>query len=367
MSENKSIQLGLCCMNTILRAQKPPIFPSRSVILKTITEKGIDNLKEKILQNLKDTLLMMDWNEKNGIKVFRLSSDLFPHKSNPKAPDYDFEFAKELLIKIGEKSRHLNQRITFHPGQYNVIGTPNSESFEKTILDLQYHADVLDLMGLHQDSVIVIHGGGIYGDLEATKERWCKQYYMLPENVQRRLVLENCEKCFSIIDCLDVSKKINIPVVFDTHHYDCYKILHPDKEFMEPDYYIPAILETWKKRDIKPKFHVSEQGSGRCGHHSDFIEVIPEYLLNIHEKYNVNIDIMIEAKMKEQSIFKLYEKYPFLNCKNIDTKKLLDYAPPFDWVKKHSFDCLCCNPPQNPKDKKDKKTPKLKILNTITD
>ena len=31
---------------------------------------------------------MMDWNEANGIKVFRLSSELFPHKSNPKVtPD----------------------------------------------------------------------------------------------------------------------------------------------------------------------------------------------------------------------------------------------------------------------------------------
>ena len=356
MSENKSIQLGLCCMNTILRAQKPPIFASRSVILKTITEKGIDNLKNKIIQNLNDILLMMDWNEKNGIKVFRLSSDLFPHKSNPKAPDYDFDFAKDLLLQIGKKSKDLNQRLTFHPGQYNVIGTPNTEAFDKTILDLKYHADVLDLMGVNENSVIVIHGGGFYNDLDLTKNRWCKQYYMLPKNVQRRIVLENCEKCFSIIDCLDISKKIGIPVVFDTHHFECYKLLHPNKEFNNPEYYIPAILETWKLRNIKPKFHVSEQGSGKCGHHSDYIETIPEYLLDIPTKYNVNIDIMIEAKMKEQSIFKLYDKYKFLNCKNIDTKKLLENAPLFDWVKKHNNDCFCCNPLS-------KKKYKLKIVN----
>ena len=60
---------------------------------------------------------------------------------------------------------------------------------------------------------------------------------------------------------------------------------------------------------------MSEQGSGRCGHHSDYIEVIPDYLLNIPKLYYQAIDIMIEAKMKEQAIFKLYEKYPFLNCK----------------------------------------------------
>ena len=30
-----------------------------------------------------------------------------------------------------------------------------------------------------------------------------------------------------------------------------------------------------ERREIKPKFHVSEQGSGRCGHHSQYIETIP--------------------------------------------------------------------------------------------
>ena len=81
------------------------------------------------------------------------------------------------------------------------------------------------------------------------------------------------------------------------------------------DIYIPRILESWNKRNIKPKFHVSEQGTGRVGHHSDYIEELSEYLLSIPEKYNTNIDIMIEAKAKEKAIFKLYAKYPFLDCK----------------------------------------------------
>ena len=281
MSVNKTIQLGLCCINTTLRAQNPPIYPSRSVIMKTIRESGIGHLKTKILYNLQDILLMMDWNEENGIKVFRLSSDMFPHKSNPKVESYTFDFAKDLLKEIGKKSKKYNQRITFHPGQYNVIGTPNKNAFEQTINDLSYHAEVLDLMELGCDSVIVIHGGGIYNDKKLTKNRWCEQYKMLPEIVRNRIVLENCEKCFSIADCLEISEKINIPVVFDTHHYECYKLLHPTEECEEPSYYIPKILATWSRRGIKPKFHVSEQGSGKCGHHSDYIETIPEYILEI--------------------------------------------------------------------------------------
>jgi len=316
MSSNKSIQLGLCCLNTQLREKKPSVFASRSIILKTFQTKGIEHLKEKIIQNLKDILVMMDWNEENGIKVFRLSSEMFPHKSNSKAPDYTFDFAVDLLKQIGEKSKLLNQRITFHPGHFNVIGSPNPDVLQHTIDDLKYHADVLDLMELDDNSVMVIHGGGTYKNKELTKERWCENYLAMPENIRNRLVLENCEKNFSIIDCLDVSKKVNIPVVFDTHHFECYKKLHPTELFEEPAYYMAQILETWQRRNIKPKFHVSEQGSGKCGHHSDFIEIIPDYLLEIPEKYSVDIDIMIEAKMKEQAIFKLYEKYPYLNCKN---------------------------------------------------
>ena len=341
MSENKQIQLGLCCMNTILHSQKPPIMSSRSVILKTLETKGFDILKEKIIQNLKDTITMIEWNEKNGIKVFRLSSELFPHKSNPKAIDYNYDFAIDLLKEIGKKARLYNQRITFHPGQYNVLGTSSENVLQNTILDLTYHTEVLDLMEMGDNSVIVIHGGGVYKNKKETINRWCEQFYKLPENVQKRIVIENCEKNFSIEDCLEISERINIPVVFDTHHFECYKLLHKDENFEHPSEYINRILYTWKRRNIKPKFHVSEQGSGKTGHHSDYIEEIPEYLLEIPEKYNFDIDIMIEAKMKEQAIFKLYNKYPELNCIKKKKKYKLKIVG-MEWADKCLQECECC-------------------------
>ena len=315
MSVNKPIQLGLCCLNIELRDRKPSVYCSRRMIIRSIEMKGIAALKTKIIYNLKDLLALISWNEENGIKVLRISSELFPHKSNPKVQDYSFDFAKPLLKQIGDKAKSLNHRLTFHPGQYNVVGTPDESKFKQTISDLTYHATVLDLMGLDHNSVMVVHGGGLYDSKEKTMERWCKQFKELPEIVQKRLVIENCEKCFSIEDCLKISETINIPVVFDTHHYTCYNLLHPDHNLKEASYYIPLILDTWKRRGIKPKFHVSEQGSGRIGHHSDYIKEIPEYLLEIPTKYDTHIDIMIEAKMKEKTIMDLYKKYPFLNCK----------------------------------------------------
>ena len=161
MSENRPIQLGLCCLNTVLREQKPPVFSSRTLILRTLAEKGVDELKSRVIQNLKDTIKLIEWNEANGIKLFRLSSELFPHKSNPKAVDYTFDFAKELLIEIGKTARKYNQRLTFHPGQYNVVGTPDKAKFEQTIANLSYHTDVLDLMRMDHNSIMIVHGGGV--------------------------------------------------------------------------------------------------------------------------------------------------------------------------------------------------------------
>lgn len=313
-SKEQPIQLGLCCLNMTLRSQNPSIFCSRKMIIRTIRQKGIIVLKQKIIENLHDLYKLIMWNESQGIRVLRISSGLFPHYSNPRVVDYDMEFADKLLKKIGEVARNLGHRLTFHPGQYNVVGTPNEKTFQQTIRNLSYHAEVLDRMDMGSDSVMVVHGGGMYGDKEETKKRWCKNYMRLPKAIRKRLVLENCEKCFSIKDCLDVTAIINIPIVFDTHHYECYKLMHPTEDFKPAGEYISDILKTWKNRGIKPKFHVSEQGTGRCGHHSDYIDIIPDYLLEIPEKYNVNIDIMIEAKKKELAIFELYKTYPFFNC-----------------------------------------------------
>ena len=314
MSVERPVQLGLCCMNITLKEKKVPVYAARRMIVRIINERGIEELKRRILANLNDLLKMIQWNEWNGIRVFRLSSELFQHKNNPKVPDYDYDFAIPLLQRIGALARRYGHRLTFHPGQFNVMGTPRTNAWHQTLQDLDYHATVLDIMGMGKDSVMVIHGGGVYDDKEATIARWVERYHKLPDKIKSRLVLENCEKSYSIVDCLDISKKTGIPLVFDTHHFECYKLLHPDIPFEDPSYYIPLILDTWANSGIKPKFHVSEQGSGKIGHHSDYIDILPEYLLEIPDKYGVAIDIMIEAKKKELTIQQLYEKYPQCNC-----------------------------------------------------
>lgn len=309
------IQLGLCCMNTILR--KREIFCSRTLRLGTIESKGMQEIYKRAIQNCKDLIPHLEWNYAHGIRVFRMSSDLFPFKNSSKLKEnYDLDFARDILEQVGALARQYGQRLTFHPGQYCVVGTNKEEVFDNTVAELDWHAEVLDIMGCGCDSVIVIHGGGIYGDKPGTKQRWVSNFARLPERVRRRLVLENCEKSFSIEDCLEIAEKVNIPVVMDSHHYQCYVDLHPKETLLPPEDYIPAVLATWQRRGIKPKFHVSEQCEGKqVGAHSDLIEDLPQYLLDIPRLYDTDIDIMIEAKLKEQAIFKLYDKYPELDTR----------------------------------------------------
>ena len=72
-----------------------------------------------------------------------------------------------MLVDIGKFVNDNDIRLTFHPGQYNVVGTPRREVYEQTIRDLMYHADVLEKLGT-KDAVMVVHGGGVYGNKKET-------------------------------------------------------------------------------------------------------------------------------------------------------------------------------------------------------
>ena len=314
MIKKERIELGLCCLNSSLRQQKPSIFCSRSIILKTIEEKGWKEVKIRCKQNIKDVIPMMKWNYKHNIHAFRLSSAIFPHYSNIKGQQlckgkYKLEKFQKYFDKIYKYAIRYNQRLTFHPGQYNQIGTPHPHIFKKTILDLSMHAEILDRIGCDKHSIMVVHGGGVYGDKQKTIQRWISQFKQLPEFIKKRIVIENDEKCYSVEDLLPISKELNIPIVMDTHHYECFSHYNPDITQKSGKKLVKKVLKTWERRGIKPKFHVSNQGKGRCGHHSDYIDHIPEYILEIPEKYNIDITLMVEAKKKELAILDICKKF----------------------------------------------------------
>ena len=314
-------RLGLCCQTITLRyggEKKDEITGSRSITIKTIKEKGFDEAEKRSLANIEDLKKMMYWMKKIGISVFRLPSDMIPHGSNHDLQKIDKErglrynnliFCKKELSELGDVAKSLGIRCTFHPGQYNQLGTQKKDVLIRTYFELSMHCKILDFMGMDKDGVMVIHGGGTYGEIEKTSNRIIKVINLLPERIKRRLVLENDEKCYSPDNLLKICEATNTPLVFDIHHYVCYEKNNTGEQ-KSLDYLIPRILETWRKKDIRPKFHISEQNEEkRLGAHSFYIEEIQQDLLEIPEKFDIGLDLMIEAKGKDLAIEKLFRKY----------------------------------------------------------
>lgn len=333
----KNLELGLCCINSTLRSQTPSVYPNRTCRLATAEKKGLDYVKSMSLRNLEDVLVILEWNKDHGIMSYRMSSDMFPHASNPRFGDspYDLDFAKDLLRQIGRKAFEYGIRLSFHPGQFNQVGSPRKNVFENTVRDLDFQAMVLDIVeeGIpvgENMAIMCIHGGGVYGDKEQTINRWVKQFGELPERVRRRIALENCERCYSVKDCLRICNDLDIPLIMDTHHFSCYNIIPDNSKIEMTPGLMSSIIKTWTSRGLKPYFHISEQGSGRLGHHSDYVESIPQYLLDI----NIRATLDVEAKAKEKAILHLVDVYSKKN-KSVCEKRLLSL-----YVNRRSFDSI---------------------------
>jgi len=307
------IRLGLCCINNTLRAQN--IYNNRTCIRRTYTP---EKAAELALANLHDIRPILEWNHKHHIRHFRLSSDMFPHLLDPEVEQ--FEISQDMISALesaGEFAHQHLHRITMHPGQFNVIGTPKQDVFAATKMDLQMHAWILDTMNTDcGESVLCIHGGGVYGDKETTIRRWIEQFDELDSSVKQRLAIENCEKSYSIDDCIYIAEQCKIPVILDTHHYDCYKMFHPEEKVSELEDVLPQIVEGWSARNARPLFHISDPrdplSNSRqmyCAHH-DYVRAIPDVLLSLSN--DCPIDIEVEAKAKESAIFHLFDKYKFL-------------------------------------------------------
>ncbi|KIM45281.1 hypothetical protein M413DRAFT_66385 [Hebeloma cylindrosporum] len=296
-------RLGYACLNTILRAKRPvasSIFCSRTCRLDSLKKSGVDFAKHLARKNVEDLLTIIQWNEDNNIRFFRLSSEMFPFASH-RDYGYSLEFCAPLLAKAGALARKYSHRLTTHPGQYTQLGSPKPAVVEASVRDLEYHCQMLDLMNMGPDSVMVIHGGGVYGDKATTLRRLKESINTLPTNVRNRLVLENDELCYNAEDLLPVCEELDVPLVFDYHHDKLYPSSIP------PSAIIQRANAIWTRRGIKPKQHLSEQRPGAVTlmerrAHSDRCENLPADL-------PPGMDLMIEAKDKEQAVLYLHRMY----------------------------------------------------------
>lgn len=295
-------RLGYCCICLGInegKKKKDLISVNRGMVKKTFDVKGLTYVSELVILNLKDTLRILEYNIKNNIYVYRMSSDSFPWMSHYEITSLpNFDNIQILLTQIGSKVVSNNMRTSFHPGPYSVLASENQDVVNRTIDDLNKHAQLMDLMGLDQSTYypINIHINTTQPTREEAAERFCQNFNLLSDSCKKRLTIENDDKIsqYSVkILYENVYKKIGIPIVFDYLHYR----YGPQDQSLKDA--LSLALSTWKTR---PMVHMSssrtiEDVKSKETAHADFIyESI--------ESFGLDFDVEIESKMKDISVFK---------------------------------------------------------------
>jgi len=292
------MNLGYACINMTLSKDK--ITTNRSMIKKTFLQKGINYCSELALLNVIDMEKIVHWNVQHGIYLFRTSSNVFPWGS-----EYDLETLphideiKTVLKRIGDYARENGVRLTCHPGPFNVLGSPNPNVIKNTMIDLELHGRVFDMMGLTHSpyNKINIHCNGTYGDKVETLKRWCSNFNLLSDSVKTRLTIENDDKSsmYSVKDLMQVHECVGIPIVFDYHHHQfCTGDLSEEQA-------LKLAYTTWPD-DITPSVHYSESKALHENNSKIKMQAHSDYINKLPDTYGLDVDVMVEAKMKELAI-----------------------------------------------------------------
>ena len=295
------MNLGYACINTALSANK--IFTNRTMRRKTFDANGEDYVSDLALANIKDLKTIVQWNNEMKIKLFRLSSQIFPWSDEydvKTLKDYD-EIASRMR-EIGQIAKDGGQRLTMHPGPYNCLASPTQKVVEKTIRELNFHSEQFNMMGYDPSpyNKINIHVGGAYGDKKGTLDAFCHNFKLLNEDTKKRLVIENDDSPneYSVNDLYwGIYKQIGIPITFDYFHhkFNTGDLTEEEALRMASTTWPEGIAQCCHYSESRRKEKLDE--SIRPQAHSDLI----------YEKiqtYGLEPDIVIEAKLKEQSIFK---------------------------------------------------------------
>ncbi|MFC6592487.1 UV DNA damage repair endonuclease UvsE [Deinococcus lacus] len=237
----------------------------------------------------------------HGIRLFRLSSSLFPmldlRGSHGEADEVAASVFAELAPRLratGEAFGAAGIRTLMHPEQFIVLNSERPEVRRSSLHALATHAHVMDALGLERSAwnLLLLHGGkgGRGAELRALIPD-------LPDSIRLRLALENDERAFGPAELLPICEATGTPFVFDAHH-------HVVRERLG-SYEDPSVAEwtararaTWQP----PEWQLVHLSNGIDGpsdrRHSFLITEVPSSYAGVQW-------IEVEAKGKEEAVLAL--------------------------------------------------------------
>lgn len=324
-------KIGYACMNLSLGNKKKT---SRTCRKSNFELKGLPHISDLILQNVKDLYDIVQWNEKAGIKLYRISSDLFPWATYYNLKDLPaYTEIRSILHAVGDYGKTHGHRYTTHPGAFTVIGSPNPQVVKNSMKDLETHSQMFDMMGYDPsfENKINIHVGGAYGDKLKTSKRWIKNYMNLSEECRSRLVLENDDKAsmYSVKDLYHMFHEVaGIPITFDYFHHKFQTGGLSEKEALTlasttwPEGVVQCTHYSESKKKERTK--VLEESIKKHGIKdlTDFPELADsmkelkkikdqahsDYIYNTIDSHGLKIDVVVEAKQKDLAVLKYLDE-----------------------------------------------------------
>lgn len=284
----------------------PKVTSSSNVTFKTYSsltshEDKLNKLKKVTLSNLNDLYKILQYNIKNEIHFYRITSSLVPLANHPNVISWPYrDIFKDDFKKIGNLIKENNMRVDTHPNQFNVINSTKEHVVKNTLNNLYIPLNLFHDMG-YDLGKIILHVGSSQGGKKESIKRFITNFNTFPKNIREKILLENDDKTFTANDVLNICTKVNIPMVLDVHHYVC------NNEGDNIESLLNYIFSTWDKEYFPPKIHFSSPKNGENDRrHADYINVYD--FLSFIEKckyYTKELDVMLESKKKDLAIYKL--------------------------------------------------------------
>ncbi len=295
------IRLGYACVPVTINETS-----SHSLTYTNYKKLGFVKAREKldsiIKENFKGLENILKYNIKNDIYFFRMTSSLLPLLSHPDVTYDFFNQYKDYYKKIGNLIKDNKLRVDMHPSAYTVLNSTNEDVVTSTINILKNYQKMYEYMGI--DSILVLHIGSKFGGKKESIKRFINNFNKLDKSLQKLITIENDDKSFNIRNVLSLCEKLQIPMVLDYHHFKINK----NNEKIED--YIERIFNTWK---TLPKIHFSSPKDKKNKRsHNDYID--SDDFIDFLEKIkftNKDFDVMIEAKKKDEALFRLIRELKY--------------------------------------------------------